>query len=93
MSDPANRDFKLGVFSANADRGLTFTTVPEAWKAEWDDIAAACKIADHGGHGFFSADRALARLWRFDQGARMVVRDLHLGGRACGASPSASRCS
>ena len=40
MSDPTRAGFKLGVFSANADRGLTFSTVPEAWKAEWDDIAA-----------------------------------------------------
>ena len=29
MSDPAKAGFKLGVFSANADRGLTFSTVPE----------------------------------------------------------------
>ncbi len=53
MSDPAKNGFKLGVFSANADRGLTFSTVPEAWKAEWDDIAEACRIADRGGLDFF----------------------------------------
>ena len=49
MSNAANGGFKLGVFSANAERGLSFTTVPEAWKAEWDDIAAACRIADRAG--------------------------------------------
>ena len=53
MSDPARAGFKLGVFSSNADRGLTFSTVPEAWKAEWDDIADACKTADRAGLDFF----------------------------------------
>lgn len=53
MSDPANQGFKLGVFSANADRGLTFSTVPEAWKAEWNDVAAAAQIADRAGMDFF----------------------------------------
>ena len=27
--------------------------MPEAWKAEWDDIAAACQIADRAGMDFF----------------------------------------
>ena len=34
MSDPAKAGFKLGVFSANADRGLTFSTVPEVFEVE-----------------------------------------------------------
>ena len=29
--------FKLGVFSANADGGLTLTRVPERWPARWED--------------------------------------------------------
>ena len=33
--------------------------------------------------GIPAADRPLARLWRPQPGARMVVRDLHLGGGAC----------
>ena len=53
MRDPGHRGFKLGVFSANADRGLTFSTVPEAWKADWDDVLAAARIADEGGMDFF----------------------------------------
>ena len=28
--------FKLGIFSANADGGLTLTTVPERWQARWE---------------------------------------------------------
>lgn len=53
MADPRRAGFKLGVFSANADRGLTFSTVPEAWKADWDDIADACRTADRAGLDFF----------------------------------------
>ena len=31
--------FKLGVFSANCDGGLTMSLAPERWHADWDDIA------------------------------------------------------
>jgi alkanesulfonate monooxygenase SsuD/methylene tetrahydromethanopterin reductase-like flavin-dependent oxidoreductase (luciferase family) len=48
----ANR-FKLGVFSANADGGLTLTRVPERWRAEWDDVAAVARMADAAGIEFF----------------------------------------
>ena len=60
--------FKLGVFSANADRGSSFTTVDEQWRAEWDDIAAAARIADQGGIDFFLP---IAR-WRGYGGATNV---------------------
>ena len=49
-AEPAS---SLACFPANADRGLTFSTVPEAWKADWDDVAEACRIADRGGLDFF----------------------------------------
>jgi FMNH2-dependent dimethyl sulfone monooxygenase len=68
MSNAGNDGFKLGVFSANAERGLTFTTVPEAWTAEWDDIVAACQIADRAGMEFFLP---IAR-WRGYGGATKV---------------------
>jgi hypothetical protein len=72
--------FKLGVFSTNADGGLAITTVPERWGASWDDNLNAVGIADRAGLEFFLP---IAR-WRGfggkDRGARMVVRDLHLGG-------------
>jgi FMNH2-dependent dimethyl sulfone monooxygenase len=45
--------FKLGVFAANADRGLSFTTVPEQWRATWDDVQRAAVVADEGGMDFF----------------------------------------
>lgn len=45
--------FKLGIFSANADGGLTLTTVPERWQARWSDIASLCRMADEAGFEFF----------------------------------------
>jgi hypothetical protein len=45
--------FKLGIFSANADGGLTLTTVPERWQARWRDIARLCQMADQAGIDFF----------------------------------------
>jgi dimethylsulfone monooxygenase len=53
MVDVSDGDFRLGVFSANADRGLSFTTVEEQWRAEWSEIAEAARIADQGGIDFF----------------------------------------
>ncbi len=44
--------FKLGVFAENADGGLALTTVPERWRADWDDIAAAAQMADRAGLEF-----------------------------------------
>src|ERR1700704_5865780 len=44
--------FKLGVFSANCDGGLTMSLAPERWSANWDDIAAMCQIADRAGMEF-----------------------------------------
>jgi alkanesulfonate monooxygenase SsuD/methylene tetrahydromethanopterin reductase-like flavin-dependent oxidoreductase (luciferase family) len=40
---------KLGVFSANADGGLALTTVPERWRARWDDVVDVARIADAAG--------------------------------------------
>ena len=40
---------KLGVFSANADGGLTLTRVPERWRAEWPDVVAVAQMADRAG--------------------------------------------
>jgi hypothetical protein len=44
--------FKLGIFSANCDGGLTMSRAPERWKADWDDIAAMTLIADDAGLEF-----------------------------------------
>ena len=44
--------FKLGVFSTNADGGLAITTVPERWRARWDDNLNAVGIADRAGLEF-----------------------------------------
>ena len=45
--------FKLGVFSSNADGGLAVTDVPERWRARWDDNLTAVGIADRAGLEFF----------------------------------------
>lgn len=45
--------FKLGVFSANADGGLTLTRAPERWQAGWDDVVAVAQMADVAGIEFF----------------------------------------
>ena len=44
---------KLGVFSANADGGLTLTRAPERWRAEWPDVVAVAQMADRAGLEFF----------------------------------------
>ncbi len=56
MSDNPMRGgnrLKLGVFSANADGGLTLTRVPERWRAEWPDVVAVARMADSAGLEFF----------------------------------------
>jgi alkanesulfonate monooxygenase SsuD/methylene tetrahydromethanopterin reductase-like flavin-dependent oxidoreductase (luciferase family) len=45
--------FKLGVFSANADGGLTLTRVPERWPAIWSEIVEVAQMADRAGIEFF----------------------------------------
>jgi len=45
--------FKLGVFSANADGGLTLTRVPERWPATWPGIVTVAQMADRAGIEFF----------------------------------------
>jgi dimethylsulfone monooxygenase len=45
--------FKLGIFSANADGGLTVTRAPERWTARWEDIVAVAQMADRAGIEFF----------------------------------------
>jgi FMNH2-dependent dimethyl sulfone monooxygenase len=45
--------FKLGIFSANADGGLTLTTVPERWPAKWPEIVKLAQMADRAGFEFF----------------------------------------
>ncbi|WP_435170707.1 LLM class flavin-dependent oxidoreductase [Falsirhodobacter sp. 1013] len=45
--------FKLGIFSANADGGLTLTKVPERWPAKWGEIVEVAQMADRAGIEFF----------------------------------------
>ena len=44
--------FKLGVFSANCDGGLTMSLAPERWPCQWDDLAAMSQLADEAGLEF-----------------------------------------
>lgn len=45
--------FKLGVFSANSDGGLTLTRVPERWPAVWSEVVDVAQMADRAGIEFF----------------------------------------
>ena len=45
--------FKLGIFSANADGGLTLTRVPERWPARWHEVVEVAQMADRAGIEFF----------------------------------------
>ncbi|CAN5401196.1 LLM class flavin-dependent oxidoreductase [soil metagenome] len=44
--------FKLGLFSANTSGGAGFTTVPERWRAGWDENLEVAHIADDAGLDF-----------------------------------------
>src|SRR5215467_2764522 len=44
--------FKLGVFSANCDGGLTMSLASERWPCVWDDIASMSILADEAGLEF-----------------------------------------
>ena len=44
--------FKLGLFSLNADGGLTLTRVAERWPASWEGIAEVARMADRAGLEF-----------------------------------------
>ena len=44
--------FKLGLFSTNADGGLAITTVPERWRASWEDNVRAARMAEAAGLEF-----------------------------------------
>jgi FMNH2-dependent dimethyl sulfone monooxygenase len=45
--------FKLGIFSANADGGLTLTRVRERWPAHWNEVVEVAQMADRAGIEFF----------------------------------------
>ncbi len=61
--------FKLGIFSANCDGGLTMSLAPERWRADWDDIAAMTRIADDAGIEFILP----VAKWRGYQGKANVL--------------------
>lgn len=49
---PGRNAFKLGLFGLNTDGGIAITTVPERWRARWDDIADVVRMADEAGFDF-----------------------------------------
>lgn len=55
MTNPMHgpNPFKIGVFSANSDGGLTLTKVPERWPAIWSEIVEVAQMADRAGLEFF----------------------------------------
>ena len=67
--------FKLGVFSANCDGGLTMSLAPERWRADWDDIVAMTPDRRRGRAGIHPAGGEVARLPGQGQHLRPLVRD------------------
>lgn len=51
LMDNGNR-LKLGLFSPNCDGGLAITTVPERWKATWENNLALARMVDEAGLDF-----------------------------------------
>jgi FMNH2-dependent dimethyl sulfone monooxygenase len=56
---------KLGIFASNLSSGMTATTVPERWRATWDENQRLAQLSDERGLEFFIP---LAR-WRGQGGA------------------------
>ncbi len=48
----AGNKLKLGLFGANCSGGRSLTTVPERWKADWDEMHAMAVMADDCGIDF-----------------------------------------
>src|SRR5690242_13410617 len=44
--------FQLGLFSPNTESGLAITTVPERWRATWDNNLRLARLADETGIDF-----------------------------------------
>ncbi|MDL4818257.1 LLM class flavin-dependent oxidoreductase [Actinomadura opuntiae] len=44
--------FQLGLFSPNTESGLAITTVPERWRATWDNNLRLARLADEAGIDF-----------------------------------------
>ena len=44
--------FKLGLFNANCDGGLSMSLAPERWRAEWEEIEQLAILADEAGIDF-----------------------------------------
>ncbi|MCW4465308.1 LLM class flavin-dependent oxidoreductase [Glutamicibacter sp. MNS18] len=47
-----NKDFKLGLFSANCSGGLAVTKIDERWAATWEENLAMARLADRIGFDF-----------------------------------------
>ncbi|WP_220475631.1 LLM class flavin-dependent oxidoreductase [Sphingobium terrigena] len=47
-----SKRFKLGTFSSNCSGGMSITTVPEKWRASWDNNLALARMLDAAGMDF-----------------------------------------
>lgn len=52
MSFLGSNRFKFGLFGANCGGGMTLSSAPERWRAEWSDIVKLYQIADDAGIEF-----------------------------------------
>ncbi len=67
--------FKLGIFSANCDGGLTMSLAPERWRANWDDIVAMTQHRRRRRHRIHPSGGEVARLPGQGEHLRPLVRD------------------
>lgn len=49
---PGPNAFRLGLFGLNTDGGIAITTVPERWRARWDEIEEVARLVDGAGFDF-----------------------------------------
>lgn len=48
----AENTFKIGIFAANCDGGISPTTVPERWQPTWENNVEIARVADRSGLEF-----------------------------------------
>lgn len=73
---PNDKKFEPGIFSVNAAGETAFTTVPNRWRSDWDNVAKLVPAADESGLEFILPIARWKALRRPLERARCVFRKL-----------------